>query len=53
MNQLESTDTVTLGEILALLRRRRLQIVTIFALIFAGVAAGTLLMPKQSSTLSC
>src|SRR5580704_11454358 len=50
MNQLESNDTVTLGEILAILRRRRWQIFIVFALIFAGVAAGTLLMPKQYET---
>jgi uncharacterized protein involved in exopolysaccharide biosynthesis len=46
----DATDTVSLKDLTAILDRRKRLILTVFVLVVAGVAGGTLLTPKQYET---
>src|SRR5437763_717379 len=46
----EASDTVSLKDLAAILARRKWLILVTFLLVTGGVAAGTLLMPKQYET---
>jgi uncharacterized protein involved in exopolysaccharide biosynthesis len=50
MTPTDAANTVSAKELAAILARRKWQILITFLLVFVGVAAGTLLMPKQYET---
>src|ERR1039458_8209639 len=50
MTPTDAADTISLKDLAAILARRKWLILVTFFLVVGGVAAGTLLMPKQYET---